>query len=173
MVNKKWAQGHNPKMLGVKFSKEHKKKIGMANAISQLGKKQSRETRKKRSKSLKMAYSSGRRKPWNKGIPTKDSTKEKLSNASRGEKSYLWKGGISIAPYSVDWTKTLKRSIRERDKYICRLCGKPQGDISHDVHHIDYDKINCSPKNLITLCKKCHVTTNHNRDYWKSRLIEY
>jgi hypothetical protein len=26
---------------------------------------------------------------------------------------------------------------------------------------------NCDPKNLITLCKKCHLKTNHNRNYWQ------
>lgn len=33
-------------------------------------------------------------------------------------------------------------------------------------NHIDYNKKNCNPKNLITLCRKCHSKTNSNRDYW-------
>lgn len=68
--------------------------------------------------------------------------------------------------YSVDWTKTLRISIRERDHYTCQLCGERQGDLAHSVHHIDYDKKNCNPDNLITLCLKCHTKTNFNRDYW-------
>jgi len=52
--------------------------------------------------------------------------------------------------YSVDWTKTLRRSIRERDHYICQLCGEQQGDYAFDIHHIDYNKKNCNPNNLIT-----------------------
>ena len=80
--------------------------------------------------------------PWNKGMV--------------GEKSATWKGGLSYLPYSLDWTESLRRTIRERDHYACQLCGKPQGDIAHDVHHIDYDKLNCNPNNLITICKKCH-----------------
>jgi 5-methylcytosine-specific restriction endonuclease McrA len=79
----------------------------------------------------------------------------------------FWQGGISYEPYSVDWTNTLRRSIRERDKYICRLCKKPQEEIAHDVHHIDYDKKNCDPNNLITLCHNCHIKTNYKRDYWE------
>jgi len=73
-----------------------------------------------------------------------------------------WQGGKSFEPYSVDWTQTLKRSIRERDNYICRICNQ----YGSSVHHKDYDKKNCDPKNLITLCVKCHTKTNHNRDYW-------
>jgi len=34
------------------------------------------------------------------------------------------------------------------------------------VHHIDYDKKNCDPENLITLCKNCHPKTNSNRGDW-------
>jgi len=86
--------------------------------------------------------------------------------AIKGENHYNWKGGTSREPYSIDWRNTLKRSIRERDKYTCQLCGKQQEDIAFCVHHIDYDKKNCSPDNLITLCYKCHSKTNHNREYW-------
>jgi len=61
---------------------------------------------------------------------------------------------------------TLKRSIRERDNYTCRICGKQQTEITFAVHHKDYDKKNCNPDNLITLCRSCHSKTNQNRDYW-------
>ena len=33
-------------------------------------------------------------------------------------------------------------------------------------NHIDYDKRNNDPKNLITLCHSCHSKTNYNRNYW-------
>jgi hypothetical protein len=81
----------------------------------------------------------------------------------RGENSPAWRGGISFEPYSVDWTKTLKQAIRERDHFVCQLClgsGYP-------VHHIDYNKKNCNPENLITLCEKCNSKVNFNRDYWQ------
>jgi hypothetical protein len=64
--------------------------------------------------------------------------------------------------YSINWTDTLKKAIRERDHYVCQLCLK-NGWV---VHHIDYDKKNCDPKNLITLCRKCHAKTNYNRNIW-------
>ncbi|MEK6879708.1 MAG: HNH endonuclease signature motif containing protein [Nanoarchaeota archaeon] len=79
------------------------------------------------------------------------------------EKNSAWKGGISFEPYSVDWTETLKRAVRERDKYICKICGL----YGLDIHHIDYNKKNCDLENLITLCHSCHAKTNYNRDYWQ------
>jgi hypothetical protein len=98
-------------------------------------------------------------------------TKEKMSIARKGrfvgEKSWNWKGGLSFEPYSTDWTGTLKRAIRERDHYVCQLCGKLQSDEAFSIHHIDYDKKNCSPDNLITLCRKCHIKTNADRGKWK------
>lgn len=97
--------------------------------------------------------------------------KEKLRifrSKMTGEKSANWRGGKSFEPYSVDWSTTLKRAIRERDKYTCQVCGEPQGDRALDVHHIDYDKTNCSPENLVALCLVCHRKTNGNRDYWIS-----
>ena len=79
-----------------------------------------------------------------------------------GEKNGRWLGGKSFEPYSINWTETLKRAIKERDKYICQICNS-YGNV---VHHIDYNKKNCNLENLITLCKKCHSKTNTKRDYW-------
>ena len=89
------------------------------------------------------------------------------------EKHWNWQGGKSFEPYTIDWSKTLKRSIRERDKYICRICNVQQTEKAHDVHHIDYDKTNCNPKNLITLCRKCHIKTNYNRKKWIEFFVNY
>lgn len=82
--------------------------------------------------------------------------------APKGKKHYNWKGGLSFEPYTTDWTETLRRSIRERDNYICQPCSQ-YGD---NVHHIDYDKKNCNPENLITLCRGCNIKVNYKRKYW-------
>lgn len=79
-----------------------------------------------------------------------------------GKGHWNWRGGITKNSYSVDWTETLKRSIRERDNYICQICNR----YGNQVHHIDYDKNNCEVSNLITLCVGCHGRTNKNRIYW-------
>ena len=146
--NKGLKTGPSP-MKGKKMplSDEAREKMKLA----RLGKKQSLETIEKRKESRK-------------GYRHSPETIKKMS----GQNSHFWNGGITNSPYSVDWTKTLKRSIRERDKYRCRICGEPQGEKSHDVHHIDYNKKNCNPNNLITLCHKCHMKTNGKRDYWKT-----
>ena len=89
-----------------------------------------------------------------------------MSEARAMEKHYNWRGGVSFEPYTIDWTATLRRSIRERDKYICQLCGIIQGDRAYCIHHIDYDKKNCNPDNLITLCVRCNPKVNFNRKYW-------
>jgi hypothetical protein len=35
-----------------------------------------------------------------------------------------------------------------------------------EVHHIEYDRENCKENNLITLCHKCNIEANFNRDYY-------
>jgi hypothetical protein len=36
-----------------------------------------------------------------------------------------------------------------------------------NIHHIDYDKKNNDPVNLISLCKVCHTQTNYSREDWE------
>lgn len=95
--------------------------------------------------------------------------RKKMSESKIGEKHPQWQGGISFDPYTTDWTETLKRAIRQRDNYICQECGIHQDELDRklDVHHKDYDKKNCNPNNLITLCRDCHSKTNYNRKYWE------
>lgn len=88
-----------------------------------------------------------------------------------GDKCHFWKGGISLNPYPQDWNEILKESIRIRDNHICQICGIHQDELvgwnlQLDIHHKDYTKNNIDPKNLITLCRSCHVKTNGNRKYW-------
>lgn len=86
-----------------------------------------------------------------------------------GSLSPQWRGGISFEPYALGWNKTCKEQIRNRDGYRCRICGMPEVEYGRalDVHHIDYDKKNLTPDNLISLCKSCHMKTNYFRDSWK------
>lgn len=78
-----------------------------------------------------------------------------------------WLGGISFEPYGLEFNKELKAVIRKRDNNKCKLCGKRKYKIELDVHHIDYDKRNNDPANLISLCKHpCHRKTNSNRKQW-------
>ena len=112
--------------------------------------------------SIKKIYNSGKKIGFQKGNRTKSQFKKGHSGLV-GEKNPAWQGGKSFEPYPTDWTEKLRRMIRERDNYICQVCGK-YGKV---IHHIDYNKNNCLPINLITLCYDCHRQTNGNREYWE------
>ena len=94
-------------------------------------------------------------------------TKQLLSDVASGENHPNWQGGISKLPYCPIWTKWLKEEIKERDNFQCK---NPNCNNVEDlcVHHIDYDKKNCSANNLITLCRSCNNKANFNREYWKN-----
>ncbi len=83
-----------------------------------------------------------------------------------GNKHYNWKGGISCEPYCFIWKdKEFKLDILERDAYICLnpYCHGNGGVLS--IHHIDYNKKNCHPSNLITVCRSCNLRANHDREW--------
>ncbi len=85
-----------------------------------------------------------------------------------GSKHPNWQGGIGRLPYPFEFDNKLKELIRERDGYICQLCGKTQKENSRklDIHHIDYVKENLNPINLISLCRNCNVKANTGREDW-------
>lgn len=92
----------------------------------------------------------------------------KLRSLKYSQKNhYNWQGGKSYEPYSHDFTHNLRELVRIRDNHQCQICGKQENGSKMDVHHIDYDKKNCSPSNLISLCHDCHTKTNYKREYWK------
>ncbi len=97
-----------------------------------------------------------------------EETKRKMSLAHQGEKCHLWKGGISFEPYGLEFDENLKEVIRNRDRRKCQMCEKTELENNKklDCHHIDYNKKNNDPQNLISLCRRCHLKTNHNREYW-------
>jgi len=74
--------------------------------------------------------------------------------------------------YNCEFTETLKEQIRQRDNYTCQLCGVHQTDSrrAFTCHHVDYNKANNHPENLITLCDSCHGKTNYNREHWRMLL---
>lgn len=152
-------------MKGRKFSQETLEKISKANK----GKIRSKELRKQWSISLKRYYQT--HKNHFKGKHHTDESKKKMSLALkgkyRGEKASNWQGGINSLPYPPNWTIWLKEEIKKRDKNKCQNPSCPKKSKNLAVHHIDYDKENCNPRNLILLCKSCHGKTQHNRIYWK------
>ena len=65
-------------------------------------------------------------------------------------------------PYGGKFTEELKEKIRERDNYICQICGRLQEEEIRErgcrlsVHHVDGRKKNNTPENLFSLCVPCH-----------------
>lgn len=103
------------------------------------------------------------------GTHLSEETRRKISIALSGNKSHTWRGGITNDPYPLGWTRTYKEQIRNRDGYKCKICGCSETECIKklSVHHIDYNKMNITPSNLVSLCTKCHSKTNSNREYWK------
>ena len=116
---------------------------------------------------------------WNKGLKHPQEQIEKIV-ATRRERygdSYFgvpmsgpdcpnWKGGISFEPYGIEFNNKLKRAIRKRDGYVCQRCGITGEEYGKtlSVHHIDHDKQNNHPSNLVTVCNPCNTWYSNHRD---------
>jgi len=143
------------------LSEETKLKIGKASK----GRKHSEESK------LKMSHK-GENNPMY-GIYHSDETKRKQSLIKMGEKNPMytrkgetnpaWNGGGSFEPYDAAFNDSLKRKIRERDHYTCQYCGVP----GKHVHHIDHNKKNSVPSNLITLCLAHNTKSEYIPRVWE------
>lgn len=81
-----------------------------------------------------------------------------------------WGGGLTTDPYCDAWKdKDYKYSVRERDGHRCLnpycISDHPE-DLN--IHHINYNKQDCHPKNLITVCRSCNAKANTDRDWHQS-----
>lgn len=103
-----------------------------------------------------------------KNNPMYGKTHPQHSESMRGENNPNWQGGTSFEPYGKEFNEELKTQIRERDNFVCQECHQTAEQLGRvlDVHHIDYDKKNNSPENLISLCRSCHAQTNFGREDW-------
>ena len=89
-----------------------------------------------------------------------------------------------LAPHYIDGRTPLNEKIRqsleykewmtiikERDNYICQICGTCTGPIhaNHIKKFSDYPKLRFELTNGITICKKCHEKwVNHHEPEWES-----
>jgi hypothetical protein len=85
-----------------------------------------------------------------------DNYNKKLKTYKRGSEHYNWRGGASEERYPAEFSRRLRRQIRERDHQLCRICGATAKGIQGNVHHIDADKNNNDESNLILVCRSCH-----------------
>lgn len=113
---------------------------------------------------------------WRRGCrcPVCDNINNSINKIGAGNPN--WQGGISYEPYCPIWSdKEYKQYIRSRDGNKCLnpCCNKNYSKIH--IHHIDYNKKNCSPGNLITICDSCNSKANFDRDWhqtWYQAIIK-
>jgi len=174
---------HSIFMTGRFLSQESKDKISKANkgrkpykitqetrnkmSLSATGKKRgspSLETREKISAAQK-----GKPRP-NKITETQ---RKKISEAKKGSKTHLWKGGISKHTrtqraniMSSFEYKLWRTAVFERDKYTCVWCGhKGYVEADHIKPFALFPELRFAIDNGRTLCRPCHVTTFKKKTY--------
>lgn len=159
-------RGENNSNYGKPMSEQQKRKISAALKGKNhpfYGKHHTEE--RKASMSTKMR---GKNHPFY-GKSRSQETRLKISLGLRGEKSPNWKGGGLFLKRPFGFNDSLKLYIRKRDHFTCQLGGETEKDLRQalDVHHINYNRLNNSPTNLIALCHSCHGKTVHNREFWQ------
>jgi len=108
----------------------------------------------------------GRECPKERRKKISDSLKGKCS----GEKSAAWRGGIANDPYCpIFYDPEFKELIFKRDGYECQnsLCWKNCDHMPLIPHHINYNKMDCDSRNIITVCWSCNSRANFNREFWQ------
>ena len=86
-----------------------------------------------------------------------------------GDKNPNWKNGLHLEPYCRVWKDNgFREFIYYRDKE--KKCWNPL--CSHrrartTLHHINYDKRDCRPENVIKLCNSCNSSANFDREWWE------
>lgn len=151
------------------------------NRKSSLGRKHTKETKDKISKYFTGYKRKPRTKEHRRNLSISLTGKKKTENHIKkisisnkkvdrssmcGSGNPMWKGGVTYEPYCEQWRdRDYKESIKERDDYKCLNpeCNKISNILN--IHHIDYNKKNCHPFNLITLCVSCNAKANKDR-WW-------
>jgi hypothetical protein len=166
--------GEKHPMYGKHISEETKGKIGASNrgkirskemilkmSLAHIGNTHNEESKRKISISSKNRIFS-------------DASKLKQSISLSGENGPGWIDGRSYGPYGdVFKEKEYKQYILERDEYKCQCPDHNHNKIYHrlDRHHIDFDKTNSHPMNLISLCVACHLQKAHKKEKYHYREI--
>ncbi len=157
------CKGKRNPFFGKRHTLKSKKIISNANK----GKHYSSKTEFKKGKEHPMFGVRGKLH-LNYGRKHSEETKKNFSLNRTGKKHPQWLGGISFEPYDQNFNRQFKKFIRERDNNTCMLCNTHRSKlkITLSVHHIDYDKLNTTKENCLSLCWSCHSKTNFNRKHW-------
>lgn len=156
--------------MGVKngyFGKKHTPEILEKMRIAATGRKQTLEVRKKMSawqigRKMSLEARSKMSASWKMRAPISIETRQKMSDARKGEKNHNWKGGVAteamVLRKSFE-TKLWREACMKRDNYTCQKTGQVGGKL--EVHHIqnfaDFSQMRTSIENGITLSKEAHA----------------
>jgi len=99
-------------------------------------------------------------------FPRTESWRKNLSEKLRGEKSHLWKGGITSENQRLRMSLEMKlwrRAVFERDNYTCIWCGDSRGgnlQADHIKPFAYFPELRFAIDNGRTLCVPCHKSTS-------------
>lgn len=107
-----------------------------------------------------LSYWNKNRTPWNKGLTENED--ERVYKQGESLRKYHWDEGHSNIrkPKNERIRKLSKRTYNKLLENHCKLCNNPN-DL--EVHHLDENRDNNQPSNLLTLCKNCHMQL-HNKN---------
>jgi len=146
--------GWNEYILGHHWrGKHHTVESKIKISESQIGKKKSLDHRKNLSIAVKKRLANPKNNPMFGKHPAAE-TRVKMS----GPNNANWKGGKSLENRPPELTPEYKQAIRHRDNFQCQFCGYKNTSRQQklDTRHIDKNRKNNCPDNLITFCKQCH-----------------
>lgn len=139
-------------------------KVKTKNSLAKLG-----DSNPAKRTEVRMKLSDAAKKRLNMFGDTNPAKRPEVRLLLSGSNNANWKGGISCEPYCDVWLdEDFKDSIKCRDGYKCLnpVCDKLSSNLC--IHHINYNKKDCRPKNLITLCYSCNSKANYDRRWHNS-----
>ena len=108
--------------------------------------------------------------------PWKGKTRPDISERQKGNRSNLWRGGITpinlMLRKSVEY-RLWRTAVFERDNYTCVSCNVRGGrlDADHIKSFSKYPELRFDLSNGRTLCRECHKKTDNWgwRSMWANR----
>lgn len=95
---------------------------------------------------------------------------KRRSVITKGENNPSWSGGMSRFPYPWNF-REISQHVIKRDGAVCQNPGCNGADTRLTTRHINYEKQDCRPQNLICLCSACNSKANFGREKWRAFYI--